>query len=409
MLNLLPAELWDYRLADALAALRVALTAKGSAVEQIELSGLGSCIPARSARAGLVTAIQSLELPPQSRIGVPLYCCPVVFKAITMAGCVPRFIDVEPSTFCISSDDLSAKRAQVDAVIAVHMFGNVCNVPELRDVVGGKPIIEDCALSLGSRLNGRPTGTLGEIGVFSFRSGKYLSVGEGGALYANDPELRRSLSRSISALPASKAGDELVHIVKTYLRSALRSKPLYGWLGHALWERYNQRAEYSDKSPISLTQPFKTDLTLAAKRLPTLDLIIQRQRDIAQRYASSLRLPPGMLCLEEPGAFYNRYQYPILFPTQEQRDAMAKHLLKTQIDTSRPLDEVAGVASHHYGYANDCPAAERLSKRTLVIPSYHSLTDNEVDSLAQSVNDGWSQIENRAHAAAGTLVGATTG
>jgi dTDP-4-amino-4,6-dideoxygalactose transaminase len=91
------------------------------------------------------------------------------------------------------------------------MFGNVCNVPELRDAVGGKPIIEDCALSLGSRLNGRPTGTLGEIGVFSFRSGKYLSVGEGGALYANDPELRRSLSRSISALPASKTGAELVH------------------------------------------------------------------------------------------------------------------------------------------------------------------------------------------------------
>jgi dTDP-4-amino-4,6-dideoxygalactose transaminase len=97
------------------------------------------------------------------------------------------------------------------------------------------------------------------------------------------------------------------------------------------------------------------------------------------------------------------------FSRPGQRDAMAKHLLKTQIDTSRPLDKVAGVATHHYGYANDCPTAERLSKRTLVIPSYHSLTDKEVDSLAQSVNDGWSQIENRADAAAGTLVGATTG
>ena len=234
------------------------------------------------------------------------------FQGDHHGGLCPKIHRCRTIDLCIASDDLSAKRAEVDAVIAVHMFGNVCNVPELRDAVGGKPIIEDCALSLGSRLNGRPTGTLGEIGVFSFRSGKYLSVGEGGALYANDPELRRSLRRSISALPASKAGAELVHIVKTYLRSALRSKPLYGLLGHALWEKYNQRAEYSDKSPISLTQPFKTDLTLAAKRLPNLDLIIQRQRDIAQRYSNSLRLPPGMLCLEESGAFYNRYQYPIL-------------------------------------------------------------------------------------------------
>src|SRR5262249_29209112 len=159
--------------------------------------------------------------------------------------------------------------------ITVHMFGNVSNVPRLRDAIGGKPIIEDCALSLGSKLNGRPTGSMGDIGIFSFRSGKYLSVGEGGALFAADPSLSDQLSRSISTLPAPKRFDELIHVAKTWLRSALRSKPLYGLVGYSLWEKYNQKVEYSDKSPISLTQGFRTDLELARRRLASLDSVIE--------------------------------------------------------------------------------------------------------------------------------------
>src|SRR5262249_26175293 len=164
-----------------------------------------------------------------------------------------------------------------------------------------KPIIEDCALSLGSELNGRATGSMGDIGVFSFRSGKYLSVGEGGAIFAADPSLQNRLSHSISALPAQKRIDELVHVAKTWLRSALRRKPLYGLVGYALWEKYNQRVEYSDKSPISVTQGFKTDLELAKRRLTSLDSIIERQRRHAQHYTEALKIDRSMLCMEEPG------------------------------------------------------------------------------------------------------------
>ena len=83
-----------------------------------------------------------------------------------------RFIDVDPTTFCMSASDLYAKRSQVDAVIAVHLFGNLCNMASLQEVAQGKPIIEDCAQALGSNIQGRIAGSFGAIAFFSFRSGQ---------------------------------------------------------------------------------------------------------------------------------------------------------------------------------------------------------------------------------------------
>src|SRR5947209_9753902 len=159
MLALIPAELWQYGIIDLARGLASSLTTREPDARLL-IPGLGDCIPTRSARSALVAAIKALELPAGARIGVPLYCCAVVFKAIIAAGCRPRFIDVGRSTFCMSPGDLAAKASEIDAVIAVHMFGNVCDTPALRDAAPGKPIIEDCALSLGSKLNGKMTGAL---------------------------------------------------------------------------------------------------------------------------------------------------------------------------------------------------------------------------------------------------------
>ncbi len=209
MLELLPVELWEYRLRDFGAAL-ISRLRQSPREENLSLPELGECIPTRSARAAIVTAIQAIGLTPDARVGVPLYCCSVVFKAIEAAGCKPRFLDVEPGTFCLSATDLKEKKSQIDAVIAVHMYGNVCDVPKLREVAPGLPVIEDCALSLGSKLGDRMTGSLGDIGVFSFRSGKYLSVGEGGAIFSSNGGLRSEAAKRISRLPVPGPMEELV-------------------------------------------------------------------------------------------------------------------------------------------------------------------------------------------------------
>jgi dTDP-4-amino-4,6-dideoxygalactose transaminase len=394
MLGLLPAELWDYGLTDLGRGVATALGRKKPRTA-LSISGLGNCIPARSARAALVTAIKALELPPSARIGVPLYCCAVVFKAIIAAGCRPRFIDVDPATFCMAAADLRAKSSEVDAVVAVHMFGNVCDIPSLREVVPGKPIIEDCALSLGSKLNGHMTGSFGNVAVLSFRSGKYLSVGEGGALFSKHEQICARSAQMISGLHTPSRTEECVHVAKTFMRSMLRSRPLYGLAGYALWEAYNRRAEFSEKSPVVQGQIYRTDLSLARERLAQLEGAIEIQRANADYLARTLNLESSMLCCEKSNTFYNRYQYPLTFPSQEHRDLMAAYLNKKQIDTSKPLQDAVNVATTYYDYKGDCPATEQLSKRALVIPTYHTLKKGEVENIARFVNQGWAEISSR--------------
>ena len=274
MIGLLPAEHWEYRFSDIIRGMAAALGPREQS-GMLNIAGLGNCIPARSARAALIAAIKALELPAGARIGVPLYCCPVVFKAIKAAGCTARFIDVEPATSCMSAEDLSAKRSQVDAVIAVHMFGNLCDMPGLQEAAQGKPIIEDCAQSLGSKLDGRMAGSFGAIAAFSFRSGKYLSVGEGGALFSNNADICSRLSQLISEMPAPSRAEEFTHVAITYIRSKLRSKPLYGMVGYPLWSIYNKTVDYSAKSPIVLSQTYRSDLAITIKRLALLDSAIE--------------------------------------------------------------------------------------------------------------------------------------
>ncbi len=391
MISLIPGEHWEYRCSDLWTGFAAAGKPRKHP-DDLYIPGIGKCIPARSGRSALITAIRALDLRPGAGIGVPLYCCPVVFKAIDVAGCKNVFIDIDNSTYCMAASDLSAKNDRIDAAVSVHMFGNMCAMPDLRQAVMEKPIIEDCAQALGSKLNEHAAGTFGDISFFSFRSGKYLSAGEGGALFSNREENLAVISRIVSALPEPGNGEELNHVAKTYVRSKLRSRPLYGLVGHRLWAAYNKVAADSDKSPVALTQIFKSDQAIALKRIDRFDSMIEAQRANAAYYVRNLTLAPEMLCYEKSGAFYNRYLFPIAFPSSRERDLIEAFLMKRSIAAIKPYHDIAELAAAYYGYRGDCPAAEQAAKRLLAIPSYYSLTDKEKQHIVEQMNAGWTEI-----------------
>jgi len=391
----MPVELWDYQWSDIFRGLRAAAKPPDSRVP-LSVQGLGRCIPTRSARAAIMSALQALHLKPGSRIGVPLHCCPVVFKAIQSVGFSPCFIDIDPRTYCVSPEDLSKKSSRIEALIAVHMFGNTCEMTRLREVMNGKPIIEDCAQSLGSKLeDGRPSGSAGTIAAFSFRFGKYLSVGEGGALYSSQADIQESLSQIIAATPAPSLAKEISHIAVNFLRAKLRTKPLWGIVGNRLWGFYNRKVDFSSKSPIVLSKIFRSDLALTSKRLTHLDGYVKTQRNNAAYYADALQVDASMLCPERPGTYYNRYVFPIIFPSSESRDLMGAYLHGRRIGTSKPYSDVVEGAAKNYGYEGDCPAAERLLAQTLVIPVHYKLKTKEREYVARCFNEGWMEIKRR--------------
>jgi len=393
MLNLIPTEHWEYRATEVIRGLLTGSSPRPASTQtHIRIPGLGLSLPVRSARAAIVLALKALALRPVASVGVPLYCCPVVLKAIEAAGCRPRFIDVDTDTYCLSVADLAAKNSEVDAVIAVHMFGNMCDMPALRDAAPGKPFIEDCAQALGSRLDDQVAGSFSEVSVFSFRSGKYVSVGEGGAVYCRNPDVERRVSDLIGGLPVPGHVEECVHVVKTYLRSKLRTRPLWGLIGSELWRAYSEKVSYAFQAPIVLSQMYETDRDLAIRRFSALACAIDRQRANANYYSCSLSVDANMLCSEAPGAYFNRLQYPLLFQTPDQRERAAGYLQRSGISTATPYNNIAAIAAADHGYAGDCPNAERIASTVLVIPCNYALKAGDVERIVTCVNRAWADV-----------------
>ena len=107
-------------------------------------------------------------------------------------GATPVFIDIDPKTWCIdASKVVDAITPKTRAVIATHIYGNLCDIEALRVVCANNNIylIEDAAEAIGSYINYKHAGSFGEFGYFSFHGTKTITSGEGGAFVTNDVKL----------------------------------------------------------------------------------------------------------------------------------------------------------------------------------------------------------------------------
>lgn len=157
-IGLIPRYNWDYGASDFTKAMRGIFAAPSDASRVIERVFGQKPILTTSGRASLYVILKSLNLPEGSGVGVPLFCCPVVFDAIKQANLDPKFVDIELDDYSLSASDLEKKKNSLSAVIVVHMFGHPADMDSISEVCKDIPIIEDCAQSLFSRYKGNYTG-----------------------------------------------------------------------------------------------------------------------------------------------------------------------------------------------------------------------------------------------------------
>lgn len=107
-------------------------------------------------------------------------------------GAKPIFVDVLPDTWCIDPGCVEAAiTSKTKAIIAVHLYGNLCEMNKLLEI-GKKydiPVIEDAAEAIGSVYHGKRAGSIGKFGTFSFHGTKTVTTGEGGMFVTNDYKL----------------------------------------------------------------------------------------------------------------------------------------------------------------------------------------------------------------------------
>jgi CDP-6-deoxy-D-xylo-4-hexulose-3-dehydrase len=119
---------------------------------------------------------------------------PTTLNPILQNNLVPVFVDVALGTYNIRTELIKkAIRKKTKAIFVAHTLGNPCNIGEIKSIADkyGLWFIEDNCDALGSRYNGKHTGTFGHISTFSFYPAHHITMGEGGALVTNDPLLRR--------------------------------------------------------------------------------------------------------------------------------------------------------------------------------------------------------------------------
>lgn len=141
-----------------------------------------------NATAGLYLAIKALGLRGK-RVAIPNSVCPNVPLAVLLSGNTPLYLDVSKKNLGIDINELKSKADSVDAVIAVHAYGSICDIAEIFAFCKSHciPLIEDIAVAQGARIDGRPVGNFSDIAVVSFGSGKIIDVGHGGAVLTDNP------------------------------------------------------------------------------------------------------------------------------------------------------------------------------------------------------------------------------
>ena len=127
----------------------------------------------------LYALLKSYGLKRGDEVIMPAYTCETVARLLIDMGLKINFVDVDKETYNISIEDLQSKASRkTRAIIAIHMFGNPCEMKEIMEIAEDcdAVVIEDAAQSIGAEYRGKKIGSIGDAGFFSLGEGKPLTL-----------------------------------------------------------------------------------------------------------------------------------------------------------------------------------------------------------------------------------------
>lgn len=145
--------------------------------------GTKEAVAVNSGTAALHAALAAAGIGPGDEVVVPAYTFFSTITPVIHQGAVPIFADISLDNFSLCPEDLARRiTPRTKAVIPVHYFGHCAEMDAINAVARdhGLTVIEDCAQAHGSTYHDRKTGSLGQMGAFSFFATKHMTTGEGG-------------------------------------------------------------------------------------------------------------------------------------------------------------------------------------------------------------------------------------
>lgn len=292
-----------------------------------------------SGTTAIHAALVGLRVGTGDEVIVPSFVCAGPYMAVLHAGAVPKIVDVNTSDYNLSVATIkSGISSKTKGIIVPHMFGTPAELDELLDL--GIPIIEDCAQALGSKYKGRRAGGFGRMSVCSFYATKMITTGEGGMILTNDSEIYHAVLE-----------------IREYDK-----KPLTAL-------RYNYKM--SD-----------IQAALGISQLRKLESFIERRKKIAAIYNERFsEIDVSLPCI---GSYKDSvfYRYVVNVGRLAHIQRVTK---KNGVICERPIWEPL-----HRSFRDiKCPNSDYLYDHSLSIPLYPSLSEEEVERVAKTVESAF--------------------
>jgi perosamine synthetase len=262
----------------------------------------------------------------------------------------PVFCGVDPRTWCMRAEDIAPLlTARTRAIIAVHTYGNVCNMDGILELAGAHkiPVIEDVAEAFPSRYRDKVAGTMGTIGTFSFQATKTITTGEGGMVITEDSGLHERMV-------------------------------LYR--NHGLL----RKRHYWHEVPGHNFRLTNLQAALGCAQLERLDAIIVERHRVNDRYRKHLSSLPGIV----PQQFDDAVD-PVVWTVAvrldpdhypQGRDAVMAQMGEAGIEMRPGFYTPSEIGFYS---CPSLPGCEQISHSVISPPSYPTLSDAEIDRICE--------------------------
>lgn len=269
-------------------------------------------------------------------------------------GATPVFVDILADSWCIDPESVEkAVTPRTKAIIAVHLYGNLCDMDRLL-ALGLKhniPIIEDAAEALGSQFRGRRAGAMGLFGTFSFHGSKTLTTGEGGMFVTNDAKLY-----------------ERVLTLSNHGRARGQKKQFWPDVVGYKYKISNIQA------------------AIGCAQMQRIDTLISRKREIFDRYRQALKEIPGTSTNPEPDYVINGAWMPTAIFSPEvgvTREKMQAVFASENIDARVFFYPLSGLPMFKDVLTNY--NAWDIPTRAIDLPSFHDISDDEQNRVVDVI------------------------
>jgi len=323
--------------------------------------GVPYVVATTSGSMALLMALMALGVGPGDEVIVPNRTWIATAHAPLVLGAKVRLVDVLPDLPLMDVAQVEAAiTPRTKAVIPVHLYGTMCDMPALKAVADrhGLAIVEDCAHCIEGERSGVRPGQLSDAACYSFYATKNLACGEGGAVATRSEELARQVKLlSLHGMSKNAAG------------------------------RYHGSYQHWDM----LTLGWKCNLddihsALIVDQLSRLDALWARRREIYERYEAGFSGTPG---LGRPAVVgKSAHHLYTIWVDPARRDQILHDLQERGVGVAVNFRAIHLLSyfSETFGFKRgDFPRAEAIGDRTISLPFYPKLSDAEVDYVIAQV------------------------